>query len=71
MKVEGKIIFHKLLTEYISDTKPSLEGHLINHMNESLDSDLKRYSNNVKSQTKYENASTLTITKARQLILIF
>ena len=49
-----KIILHKLLSEYISDTRPSIEGHLINHMNESLESDPNNYSNNVTSQTKCE-----------------
>ena len=71
MKINWKIILHKLLVEYISDTGPSLEGHLIKHMNESLESDLNNYSSNVTSQTKYENASILTITQVRQKMLTF
>ena len=54
MMINWKIILHKLLGEYISDTRPSIEGHLINHMNESLESDPNNYSNNVTSQTKGE-----------------
>ena len=54
MMINWKIILHKLLGEYISDTRPSIEGHLINHMNESVESDPNSYSNNVTPQTKCE-----------------
>ena len=52
--INWKIILHKLLSEYISDTGPSIEGHLINHMNKSLESDPNKYSKNITSQTKCE-----------------
>ena len=71
MKINWKIILHKLLVENISDPGPRFEGHLINHMNESLESDLNNYSSNVTSQTKYENTSILTITQVRQKMLTF
>ena len=65
------MILHKLLVENISDPGPRFEGNLINHMNKSLESDLYNYSNNVTSQTKYENASILTLIQVRQQMLTF
>ena len=53
-------MLHKLLTEYISDSRPSLEGHLINLMKESLESDPYRYSNILPHKPNVNNLMTHT-----------